>query len=246
MVCLERERNLQGEESDTGSGEETSSLGSASSGTGELGDGGGSGGSSAVAGGSGSTADRAVDGGALGGGLRGRGSRSNSDGGSSRGLRGGAGGSGHLRDSDLNTGGLAGLLNGSDGSLLLLGGAGLLDARNHGSEEGLGLLAMALEVLKGLAAILAKGLEEAAQSARGDVVELGRGNSGQSKGGGNSEGLHVDWLLVVRLERVGEFRKKRVVTGAGKTTVDRCLLEYGRWVGVCDLKYWIGPVGRNR
>jgi hypothetical protein len=71
--------------------------------------------------------------------------------------------SGHLRDGHLDTGSLAGLLNSSNGSLLLLGRAALLDTGNHGSEERLGLLAMALEVLEGLAAITAKGLEEAAQ-----------------------------------------------------------------------------------
>jgi hypothetical protein len=189
---------LQSEESKSDGTETSSGL---VGGTGELGDGRSrstSGG--AVAGGSGHGRDG-------GGGLAGLsdggldGSRGLDDGGGGlsgggrggRGNRGGGGGNGGLYGNiDIDTGGLAGLGNGVDGSLLVLGIASLLDAGNDGSEEGVGLLAMAVEVVKSSTAIGAQGTEEAAQSAGGDVLKLSGANSGEGGNGDGNIGLHFD------------------------------------------------------
>lgn len=55
------------------------------------------------------------------------------------------------------------VLGGVDGGLLVSGLASLLDARNDSSEEGVGLLAVALEVGELSAAVRAEGAEEAGQ-----------------------------------------------------------------------------------
>ena len=70
------------------------------------------------------------------------------------------------------------------------GGACALDTGLHSGEEAGALLAMALEVGEGRAAVAGEGSDEASQGARRDVVKLSRGNTGQSNDGGDSEGLH--------------------------------------------------------
>jgi len=97
-------------------------------------------------------------------------------------------------DAHGDTGGGASILNGLDDVGLLLSRARLLDARGDGSEEGVGLLAVAREVSQAAAAIGGQGGDEAAQSARRDVVELSGGNGGQDSE--SSEGLHVDFGCV--------------------------------------------------
>ena len=51
---------------------------------------------------------------------------------------------------------------------------------------------MTLEVGEGRTTVRSEGADEARQSARGDVAELGRADRSQSNDGSDSEGLHVD------------------------------------------------------
>lgn len=67
-----------------------------------------------------------------------------------------------------------------------------MDARNNGSEELVGTLAVAGEVGERGAAVSAQRGEEAAQSAAGNVLKLGGADGGQSNECGDGEGLHVD------------------------------------------------------
>jgi hypothetical protein len=72
----------------------------------------------------------------------------------------------------------------------------LFDARSHGSEERVGLLAVAGKVGQ-VAAIPAQRGEEAGQSATWNLIKLGGADSGESNECGDGEGLHVDcWFGV--------------------------------------------------
>lgn len=76
------------------------------------------------------------------------------------------------------------------------GGAGALDARDGLGDE-VGALALAAEVGEGLARVaVGDGGDEAAESARGDVVELGISDRGHG-GDGDESDLHFGWLIVV-------------------------------------------------
>jgi hypothetical protein len=183
MICMKlgHDRNdLQSQVGESSGTEETDSLGSAGSGTGELGDGGCGRGLGAVARGGGITADAAggsdADGGVgsnggsvLDSGIENGGVGSDGGSGSGSGLHYGRGLARRrartwlCRNLDGDTSSLAGLLDGGDGGSLVLSRASLLDAGDDGSEEGLGLLAVAVEVIKSLAAIAGERSEEAVE-----------------------------------------------------------------------------------
>lgn len=118
-------------------------------------------------------------------------------------------GSAGARDADGNAGGGASVLNALDDLGLLVGGAGTLDAGSDRGEEGVGLLAVALEVGEFRAAVSAQCGQEALKlvsleqvlemlivvttyRALGEVSKLSRGNTGQSDEESGSEGLHLE------------------------------------------------------